>query len=186
MILSGEIRPGERVFEVPVARRLAVPRSALREALRRLEGEGLLVADDAGGMRVIELDERELAATLELRAALEGLSAGLAARAVKEGREPRDLETLAGVSDRSLVADRHFHRAIAALSGNQPLRDALNHVWDRLVIAGRETGSPEEHRELAAAIASGDEDRAAGEMHRHLAYLRPFYEKAWRTRRSAR
>src|SRR5688500_11524757 len=85
LILGGDLRPGERIVEVHVARRLGVERHALREALRRLEGEGLLVADDAGGMRVIEVDGSDLTATLELRAALEALSAGLAARRVREG-----------------------------------------------------------------------------------------------------
>ena len=172
MILGGELRPGERVVEVHVARRLGVERSALREALRRLEGEGLLVADDAGGMHVIVVDERELAATLELRAALEALSAGLAARRVSEGvvvpARLDELRALAEVSEPALTADRNFHRAVAAAGGNRLCRDTLNHVWDRLVLAGHVPAVPAEHRELVAAIAAGDEEEASAVARRHV------------------
>jgi DNA-binding FadR family transcriptional regulator len=47
--------------------------------------------------------------------------------------------------------------------------------------ASRSDRITDDHRAIAAAIAAGDEDAAAEEMHRHLAYLRPFYEKAWRS-----
>lgn len=177
LILGGDIRAGERIVEVHVARRLGVERSALREALRRLEGEGLLVADDAGGMHVLTVDAQELADTLELRAALEALSAGLAARRVRDGDvAPRDLdhlETLADVTEPPLSADRNLHRAVAALGGNRLCRDALNHVWDRLVLAEHVPTGHHEHRELTAAILAGDEGEATAIARRHVLSAAP-------------
>jgi DNA-binding GntR family transcriptional regulator len=185
MILGGEIGLGGRMVEVQLAESLHVGRATVREALRRLEGEGLLVADDSGGMRLIRLDQPQLVATLHVRAALEALSASLAAGRVKEGRttptELRELDVLAQATrlearEAAVLADRHFHRAIAALGANQPCRDALNHVWDRLVLATVHAvaGSEQlavvdrEHRELLGAIAAGDEDEASALARRHV------------------
>src|SRR3954469_10681440 len=85
LLLRGEVAPGERIPEVQRSERFRVARSTLREALRTLEGEGLLVANASGGMRVIALDAEAVGGLLEVRAALEALSAGLAARRVREG-----------------------------------------------------------------------------------------------------
>jgi DNA-binding GntR family transcriptional regulator len=184
MILGGEIRLGARLVEVELADTLGVGRSTLREALRKLEGEGLLVAGESGGMRLIGLDQRELVATVQVRAALEAMSAGLAAGRVKEGRvspaELRELGSLAEAArsatrEAAVLADRHFHRAIATLGANQPCRDALNHVWDRLVIAAvhcvagaeRVALVERDHHELLGAICAGDEIEACAIARRH-------------------
>ncbi len=189
MILRGEIASGRRLIELHLAERLRIGRSTLREALRRIEGECLLVADPAGGMRVIRLDAGDVADTLELRMALEASSAGLAARSVHDGHvAPRalgDLQLLAedaqaaerhGDGEAALLADRHLHRAIAALGAGRPCRDALDHVWDRLFIAtANSVVAPEavpvsghEHFALLAAIGSGDEDDASAIARRHV------------------
>jgi DNA-binding GntR family transcriptional regulator len=182
LLLRGELGLGERLVEVHLAARLRAGRGSLREAMRRLEGEGLLVADDEGGMHVLQLGPAEVAATLELRAALEALSAGLAARRVREGRAPaavlHELEELAPAApgatpQDAVLADRAFHRAVSALGANRPAHDALNHAWDRLVLAavhGRWSprGADAEHRDLLAAILAGDEEHAAAEARRHV------------------
>ena len=178
MVLRGELAPGERIIEVQLAERLRVGRSTVREALRRLEGEGLLVADESGGMHVIAMDGRRLESTLRARAALEELSAGLAAGRVRGGgatpAQLRELEALAAPD--GVLGDRHFHRAIATLGGNGPSRDALNHLWDRVVLAaahdvpGAAPGpaAAAEHRALVEAIAAADEDEAAALARRHV------------------
>jgi DNA-binding GntR family transcriptional regulator len=181
LVLRGAIAPGERLVEVQLRERLRVDRRTLREALRRLEGEGLLVAGESGGMRVIRLDGEELTATLEVRAALEALSAGLAAGRVRDGRVARGavaaLEALAAGEDPSagsrgdaLLADRAFHRGIDALAGNALCRDALNRVWDRLLVAAAPVagGPPEDHREILAAIVAGDAQEASALARRHV------------------
>ena len=171
VVLQGEVRPGERLIEVHLAARFGVSRTTLREALRRLEGEGLLLSDESGGMHVIGLDEEELAATLEVRAALEALAAGLAAQRVRDGQatdaELRELEALADAAP-GLEADRHFHRAVAALAGNGPCRHALDHVWDRLVLADRPARTSGGHQALLEPLLAGDADGAEARARRHV------------------
>ncbi len=189
MILRGEIASGRRLVELHLAERLRIGRSTLREALRRLEGEGLLVADPAGGMRVITLGPGEVADTLELRIALEASSAASAARSVQDGHAaPRALDDLQLLADAAqsaerhgngeavLLADRHFHRAVTALGAGRPCRDALDHAWDRLFVAtANSVVAPEaiavlghEHVALLAAIQAGDEDDASQIARRHV------------------
>ena len=67
MILRGDFGFGGHLVEFQIAERLGVRQTTLREALRRLEGEGLLVADESGGMHVVRIGERDLEATLQLR-----------------------------------------------------------------------------------------------------------------------
>ena len=127
-LLRGEVEPGGRLIEPKLAQRFGTTRPTVREALRRLEGEGLLVSDDDGGMRLVAFAERELAETLQLRDALEQLSVRLAA----ESATAYDLARLRALDGH---ADRHFHRAVAALAGNLECVRALDAVWDKVVIA---------------------------------------------------
>src|SRR4051812_50003526 len=132
MILSGEIGLGEPILDERLLERLRVRRGTLREALRRLEGEGLLVSNHSGAMRVLEIDDDVLRETLQARAALEGLSAGLAARRFRDGGAAagtlRTLRTLADAADSAArggtalaraVADRHIPPALGALWANR-------------------------------------------------------------------
>jgi DNA-binding GntR family transcriptional regulator len=189
MVLRGEVPAGGRLVELHLAEKLRTGRSTIREALRRLEGDGLLVANDSGGMRVVRLDREELAATLQVRSALEALSAGLAARRVRDGElAPATVEELAaladvadaaargGTRDQAVVADRAFHRAVDALAENRPCHAALNRLWDQIVVACRQAMAvppraqlaDREHRELLIAISTGDEDEAAETARRHV------------------
>ena len=188
LILRGEVGPGGRLVELHLADRFGAGRSTIREALRRLEGEGLLVADDAGGMRVVALGAAEVEAALQVRAGLEELSAALAAGAVADGAAAAsrlaELERLAAAADDAasggapepaILADRHFHRALAALGANRLCRDTLEHVWDRLVLASahavpaaRRIAQPgPDHPDLVAAILDGDAGETAGIARRH-------------------
>jgi DNA-binding GntR family transcriptional regulator len=188
MILRGEIPAGGRLPEAQIADRLRIGRSTLREGLRRLEGDGLLVANPSGGMRVVRLDDEELEATLHVRAALEALGAGLAAQRVRGGDTAPaallELRALANAADAAatgapraaVLADRHFHRAVGALAANGPCHEALNRVWDRIVVAASASSAParrttprdHEHRGLVAAIAAGAEDEASALARRHV------------------
>ena len=187
MLLRGEVPAGGRMVELLLAERLHISHATVREVLRQLEGDGLLVANPAGGMRVVALGDAELTETLEVRAALEALAAELAARRVRAGDVPDgaldELDRLADAAEAAagldaLVADRHLHRAVDALAGNEPCHDALTRIWDRLLVAGaqvpaafgpaRGASADREHRELLAAIAAGDEAEAAATARRHV------------------
>jgi GntR family transcriptional regulator of vanillate catabolism len=188
MILRGEIPAGGRIVELHLAETFRISRSTVREVLRQLEGHGLLEANESGGMRVVALDARELAGTLEVRGALEALSARLAAARIADGRiasaAVRALGGLADAADAALrggapadavLADRAFHRALDALAANRAGHDALDRLWDRIVVA---TSAPaarrqpaeladRDHRELLAAVAAGDGAHAAAIAQRH-------------------
>jgi DNA-binding GntR family transcriptional regulator len=85
MILRGEIGLGEAIVDERLQQELRVRRGLLREALRRLEGQGLLVSSHSGAMRVIEIDRDVLREALLARVALEEPGAGLAARRFRDG-----------------------------------------------------------------------------------------------------
>jgi DNA-binding GntR family transcriptional regulator len=141
MVLRGEIAPGGRLIEPQLREALGTSRPVLREALRLLEGRGLLVAGDGGGMRVAELDHDELVGCLRARAALERVCANVAAREPASADEAATLRDLtAGVASPSsaeaiVAADRTFHLAVARLARVQACSDALDRLWDRVIIA---------------------------------------------------
>jgi DNA-binding GntR family transcriptional regulator len=188
MILRGEVPAGGRMLELLLAERFRTSRTLVREALRQLEGDGLLIANADGGMRVVELSEHDLIAALQVRAALEELSAGLAAEQLQGGRVPADslsrLSELAdaahaaartGAVEAAVLADRHFHRALDALAGNEPCHDALVRIWDRIVVASLQpatrvrppASADRDHRELVVAVAAGDAKAASAIARRH-------------------
>jgi len=195
MILRGEIGLGEPIVDERLRERLGIGRVTLREALRRLEGEGMLVSSHSGAMRVVEIDEDAVGETLQARAALEGLSAGLAARRFRDGAAPagtrRTLTTLAEAADAAArsetavaaaMADRNFHRAVDALGANGPGQRALAAIWDRLVLAcvHRIDGVPRasaHHGPLLDAIVAGDEAGAADAARRHVLVSVPRRER---------
>jgi DNA-binding GntR family transcriptional regulator len=177
------------VPELLLAERLRIRRSTLREVLRRLEGDGLLVANHSGGMRVVRLDREELVATLHVRAALEALSAGLAAERVRTGELPPEaalqLGVLAdeadsvartGAPEPATLADRTFHRAVDALAANGPCREALTRLWDRILVAAAQPdggpaprgGADHDHRGLLGPSPAGDGEAASALARRHV------------------
>ncbi len=88
LLVEGKLRPGERVSELQMVERLGVSRTPVRMALVRLEEEGLLEAIPSGGFSVRAFSEREVFEAIEIRGALEGLGARLAA---ERGAGPADL-----------------------------------------------------------------------------------------------
>src|SRR5947199_9406905 len=91
MILSGRLRPGERISELQAVEITNVSRTPVRLALVRLEDEGLLQAIPSGGFMVKAFTERDILDSIELRGTLEGLAARFAA---ERGVSARDLEPL--------------------------------------------------------------------------------------------
>jgi DNA-binding GntR family transcriptional regulator len=186
MILSGELGLGEPIVDERLRERLGVGRGVLREALRRLEGEGLLVSSHSGAMRVVEIDRDGVRETVQARAALEALSAGLAARRFRDRAVAvgalRTLQTLADTADgaarsetavAAAMADRNFHRAVDALGANRSGQRALAAIWDRLILAEvhRLGGTPRvssHHGPLLDAITAGNEAEAADAARRHV------------------
>jgi DNA-binding FadR family transcriptional regulator len=136
---------------------------------------------------------------LELREFLEVPAARLAARRhtddeVERLREaiPSDFSDLG--TQEQFIYNKDFHSQIVLASGNtllsiaaQPIFSVLQTNLSRSTLGQRfHRQVNADHQAIAAAVAAGDEEAAAAEMHRHLEFLRPAYEKAWRTRNGRR
>lgn len=180
-VAQGRIEPGQRLYETELATELGVSRIPIREALRLLEGQGLLVARHHRGIRVIALDEAWAQQLYELRIAIERVALRHAAQAY--AREPDRLKALdriiaqmhdaAAAGDRDAVnlADLAFHETVCAESGSpllvtlwQAIRRHLRILFARE--ADRDSALaavPAQHQQLRALLAAGDEaalDRA--------------------------
>jgi transcriptional regulator, gntR family len=86
-IVHGEFEPGERLMEVTLAKRLGVSRTPVREAMRMLELEGLVVMIPRRGAEVARITAKDLSDALEIRMALEDLAAGLACKRIDDGEK---------------------------------------------------------------------------------------------------
>lgn len=181
-IVSGDFPMGSRLNEVHLASDLGVSRAPVREAVRRLSEEGLVVERPHQGAVVRELDAAALVDLYNVRAAIEPLAIRLATR---RGMDTRPLQALvarmaaaAQSGDYSLVA-RHeldFHSVICNNSGNEILI-AIFRGLEGLVLMGLaldDSGYPDleevarEHQPLIDLIESGGEDAAAEAMTAHV------------------
>ena len=192
----GMFLPGDRVVEAEVARELNVSRVPVREALRVLESQGILVSVPYRGMRLMDVSVARVEKTLKVRLALEKLAAE-EVRATVAG-DAAALGPLVGVvaemrraaeaGDRYGVArlDTAFHRLLCQLSGN----DVLVRSWEPLslqltIIFGLSAMQKDlapivvEHDEIIEALTLGDPDALARLMETHiLEYTRAFDERA--------
>ncbi len=185
MVISGELRPGERINEQQLAVRFGVSRGPIREAVRGLEGAGLARAVTNRGVFVRQLSVTEVRELYDIRAAL----FGLAGRLMAERATPAEVEALEAmlVQMEQAAARRDFeayyplnlafHGMIVDGSGNATLArqyrafvKALNLFRARsLVQGGGLAVSNREHRDMVAAIAARDPTWAQETHWRHVA-----------------
>jgi DNA-binding GntR family transcriptional regulator len=133
-VLGGEVPQGARLGQVELAERLGISRTPVREALRRLAGEGLVDFHSNRGFRVADLGLDAVLRRLEVRAILEPGIAALAA----ERRTGRDLDLMReAIADEEGARDgieahdasRRFHIALARASGNEELVRVIASLW---------------------------------------------------------
>ncbi|WP_375687693.1 GntR family transcriptional regulator [Pseudooceanicola sp. LIPI14-2-Ac024] len=190
-IRSGALRPGARLTETEIAQRLEISRTPVREAIRRLEAEGLVAHQPRTGAVVRSLDYPEIMELYEMRTVLEGTAARLAARAAS----PVELEELAAINGEMTVAagqgdtaalarlNRQFHRRLMDAARNRFLLRSMATVESTLLILGPSSmESPEraqeavaEHSRILEALAARDGAAAEAAMRTHM-------ERAQRTR----
>ena len=196
-IIDGTLAPDERLSEPALASRLGVSRTPVREALRRLEAETLVVEQPTGGVRVAPLDVADARQVYEVRARLEGLLARRAAERVA-GSDGRSRSEDAGTADADDVArlgrlvelmdavrdhddevlriGAEFHAVVERLADDRLcaalLRQIRGHVDRYRTLATRErvgtTAHVDEHRAVARAVVGGNPDAAEHAMRAHI------------------
>lgn len=169
-ILSGELKPGSRIREVELAEWLKISRTPVREAVRRLESEGLICIAGHKGMAIAELDYQAVMELYQMREVLEAAAASLAA---KHASEP-EIYSLREIfnqekqeQNNSVVQaeiNRAFHNAIYHAAHNRYLLKSLNSLRDAMALLGsttyalpsRSEAALAEHERIIDAIEKGD------------------------------
>ncbi|MBQ9122855.1 MAG: GntR family transcriptional regulator [Lachnospiraceae bacterium] len=139
-ILTGELKPGERLMEIHLANRLGVSRTPIREAIRKLELEGLVTMIPRRGAEVAEITEKSLQDVLEVRRALDALSVELACDRISEAElEQLEIacktfeEAIAGKDLKKIAhADVALHDIIVKATGNARLVQMVNNLSEQM------------------------------------------------------
>lgn len=179
---TGGWRPGQHLREDDIAAWLGVSRTPVREAVRRLVAEGLLVLGPWNGALVAELDADQIAGLYAVRETLEGTAASLAARQATKAEITRLRGIIAREADalgnpRSLVRiNDRFHDTLYRAAHNRFLLQSLTAVVDTLgllkhstfVLPGSGTAAHRQHTAIVKAIAKRDADMAEQVARAHV------------------
>ena len=139
-IMLGDLKPGERLMEIKLANRLGVSRTPIREAIRMLELEGLVVMIPRKGAQVAEITEKDLKDVLEVRMGLEELAVKFACQRITEEQldnlyhASRKFEEAVKREDLTELAqaDVDFHDLIYKATGNERLVQLLNNIREQM------------------------------------------------------
>ncbi len=180
-LLTGRIRPGDRVTEEWAAAHYAVSRTPIREACRRLSEEGLLAHQARRGYRVPPVDRQEIDDLYEIRRALEVASVRRAARQTVplpslERLRAEWQKAAPAAGEEVVYKDEAFHRELAIAGGNQQLPVMLDAVSARIrfvrvhdfLDTGRVDQTRTQHLAILDAVLDHDPDLAAALMHAHI------------------
>ena len=190
-ILKGELKPGERLMEIALAERLGVSRTPIREAMRKLEQEGLVVMIPRRGAQVANITEKDLNDVLEVRIAPPVTSAGISPCAIEKACDRMTEEEMSKlwlaakefehtIAEGNLVklaeADVAFHEIIYRASDNKRLIQVLNNMREQIYryrveyLKEGETRDVlvKEHEELTRAIRERNVERAKELSFQHI------------------
>ncbi len=184
MILSGTLKPGERINESRLSADLQVSRAPIREACRQLEKHGMVQIVTRRGTFVTNIEVSEVKELYDIRAALETLAAEKAAALATPG----DLEELQAIlidmknaveADEAMdyfKANVVFHRKIVLISGNLNLESLIEGIYNKaslcrktnLSVLDRMTISYRQHKDIYKAIRAGNQMEASTQMKHHI------------------
>lgn len=184
LILDNQLPAGSQLLEQEAAERLCMSRTPVREAMIRLEQDGIVEIRPRHGMRVLPVSSKDMREIYEVLTALESTAAEIVAR---RGATPAELASLrAAVAamgsalDRDdlegwAVADRHFHGLLVTLAGNERLQQMVSQLSEQahrarvltLRLRPKPVYSIRDHARLVAAIARRDAESARQIHHDH-------------------
>lgn len=183
-IITGDLKPGERLMEIKLANELGVSRTPVREAIRKLELEGLVIMTARKGAEVAPINEKDLKEVLEIRKSLESLACELACK----NASPEDIKKMCilneaiekAVSEENIEEitkqDVDFHEVIYTTTKNDRLIHMLHQLKEHVFryrfeyikdMKNKET-IVEEHKKIIAAIEQTNTKAACKEIERHI------------------
>ncbi|WP_245200383.1 GntR family transcriptional regulator [Herbaspirillum sp. LeCh32-8] len=183
-ILDNVWSAGYQATEAMVATELGMSRTPVREALMKLQQEGLIKVTPRHGMRVLPVSPEDMEQIYQILTSLEATAAELVAARGLDDAQLKPLSDATTAMDEALkvddldawaAADEQFHAHLLTLCGNDMLRNVVLNFWDRahrarmvtLRIRPKPTHSTREHIELVAAIRSGDANLAGSVQRAH-------------------
>ncbi|MBD5532664.1 MAG: GntR family transcriptional regulator [Lachnospiraceae bacterium] len=183
-ILRGELKPGERLMEIHLAEKLGVSRTPIREAIRKLELEGLVTMIPRRGAEVARITEKNLRDVLEVRRELDAFSCELACDRItkQEGEELHqaceEFAAATATRDATVIAeaDVKLHDIIVHAAGNERLTEILNNLSEQMYRYRfeyiKDTNNyeklVEEHRIIYESILNKDKQTAAQTARIHI------------------
>ncbi len=183
-ILTGELKPGERLMEIHLADKLGVSRTPIREAIRKLELEGLVTMIPRRGAVVAEITEKSLKDVLEVRRALDMLSAELACERITDSdkvllkKACTEFEEAVKGGDLRIIAQKDvaLHNIIVGATGNERLQQLLNNLSEQMYRyrfeyikdSSQHKNLLQEHQEIYESIVNCDKKRAAEAAKIHI------------------
>ena len=185
-ILRGELKPGERLMEIQLANKLGVSRTPIREAIRKLELEGLVLMIPRKGAEVAEITRKNMTDVLEVRKALEELAAELACERIEKG-QISELRVAAKEFERTLKtgdvtkiaeADEKFHDILYFATNNERLIILLNNLREQMYRLRVEHLKLKEcypqllaeHEKIIACVEKRNKEAAKDIVGRHIDY----------------
>lgn len=182
-ILTGKITPGTRMMEVELAESMGVSRTPIREAIKKLEQEGLVIIEPRKGAYASQISVKDMVDILEVRQDMEGLAAHMAAYRMTP-KQMKELESISIAYNKAVEAgnmadmikfDTEFHNLIVESCNNTILTMMINQLQELLLRfryvyydnISRAEKMPSEHTMIMEAIKDGRSDaaRASAEMH---------------------
>lgn len=183
-ILTGELKPGERLMEIHLANRLGVSRTPIREAIRKLELEGLVIMIPRRGAEVAQITEKNLKDVLEVRRALDVLCVELACDRISAEelgqlkKACEEFERATETKDATTIAkaDVELHDIIVRATGNQRLIQLINNLSEQMYRyrfeyikdEDRHDNLVSEHRMIYESIVKRDKESAARAAKLHI------------------
>ena len=183
-ILTGKLKPGERLMEIHLANKLGVSRTPIREAIRRLELDGLVIMIPHKGAQVAQISWKSLKDVLEVRRTLDVFAIELACERITDKelgileKACEKFEEAVNTKDARKIAeaDVAFHDIIVESTGNERLIQLVGNLSEQMYRyrfeyiqdAAEHQTLVQEHREMYESIRTKDKEMAVGVVKKHI------------------